>query len=126
MSNLNELKKSILADGIIDEQEVNKLREVLYEDGKIDKEEAEFIFELNDAVSGKENHPSWRTLFVDSITDFLLEDNNSPGVVDEDEAKWLLEKIQGDGNLDKLELALLQNLKNKAKQLPTLLTNLLN
>ena len=118
MSNLNELKKSILADGVIDEQEVKQLREVLYADGIIDKEEAEFLFELNDAVSGKENHESWETLFIDAISSFLLDDETSPGEVDEDEAKWLLEKIQGDGVIDGIELALLQNLKLKAKSIP--------
>jgi len=125
MSNLKELKKSILADGVIDEQEVKQLREVLYADGVIDKEEAEFLFELNDAVSGKENHSSWATLFIDAITSFLLEDEKSPGEVDDDEAKWLVGKIQGDGKLDDLELALLNNLKAKAKNLPKSLTDLL-
>jgi len=115
MSKLNELNKSILADGVIDEQEVKQLREVLYADGVIDKEEAEFLFELNDAVSGKENHLSWETLFVDAITRFLLEDETSPGVVDE-EAKWLLAKIQSDGKLDNIELTLINNLKAKSKQ----------
>ncbi len=125
MSKLNELKKSILADGVIDEQEVKQLREVLYSDGIIDKEEAEFLFELNDAVSGKENHASWKTLFVEAITRFLLEDETSPCVVDEDEAKWLLAKIEGDGKFDDIEVSLLNNLKSKAKQLPQSLTNLL-
>jgi len=125
MSKLNELKKSILADGVIDEQEVKQLREVLYADGIIDKEEAEFLFELNDAVSGKENHASWKTLFIEAITSFLLEDETSLGVVDEDEAKWLLSKIEGDGKLDDIEVSLLNNLKSKAKQLPQSLTNLL-
>ncbi len=125
MSNLKNLKKSILADGVIDEQEVNQLREVLYADGIIDKEEAEFLFELNDAVSGKNNHESWQILFVEAITDFLLEDEISPGEVDEDETKWLLAKIEGDGKLDNIEVALLKNLKKKAKQLPQSLANLL-
>ena len=40
MSKLKELKNSILADGIIDEQEVKQLREIFYEDGKIDYEDA--------------------------------------------------------------------------------------
>lgn len=125
MSNLNELKKSILADGVIDEQEVKQLREVLYADGVIDKEEAEFLFELNDAVSGKENHPSWATLFIEAITSFLLEDETSPGEVDEEEAKWLANKIQGDGKLDEIEAGLLKNIKAKAKKMPASLTNLL-
>jgi uncharacterized tellurite resistance protein B-like protein len=125
MSNLTELKKSILADGVIDEQEVKQLREVLYADGIIDKEEAEFLFELNDAVSGKDNHASWATLFIEAITSFLLDDEASPGEVDEDEAKWLIEKIQGDGKLDKIEVTLLKNLKAKAKKMPQSLLNLL-
>ena len=121
MNTLSELKKSILADGIIDAAEVEQLREVLYADGKIDKEEAEFLFELNDAVSGKDNHSSWEKLFVEAITGFLLEDETSPGEIDNEEAKWLLSKIQGDGQLDKTEKALIDNLKKKAKVLPEIL-----
>lgn len=125
MSNLSELKKSILADGVIDEQEIEQIRKVIYADGKIDLEEAEFMFELNDAVSGKENYPAWTKLFIDSISSYLLEDEKSPGIVDEDEAKWLLTKIQGDGKLDNVEIALLKYLKVKAKQLPQCLLNLI-
>ena len=121
MSKLEELKKSILEDGVIDAQEVEQLREVLYADGVIDKEEAEFLFELNDVVSGKENDASWEQFFVKVISDFLLEDENSPGEIDEEEAKWLLQKIQGDGQLDKTEQALLTNLKNKSKNFPKIL-----
>jgi hypothetical protein len=50
MKTLAELKKDLLADGIIDAAEVAQLKEVLYADGIIDKEEADFLFELNDAV----------------------------------------------------------------------------
>jgi uncharacterized membrane protein YebE (DUF533 family) len=121
MNKFNELKKSILADGVIDEQEVKQLREVLYADGIIDKEEADFLFELNDAVSGKANHPSWKELFVEAITSFLLDDEKSPGEIDDDEAKWLLEKIQGDGKVDEVEEALLKNLKAKAKKISSLI-----
>lgn len=124
MSKLIELKKSILADGVIDEQEVKQLRDLLYADGIIDKEEAEFLFDLNNAVSGKENHSSWETLFIEAITSFLLEDETSPGIVDENEAEWLIEKIQGDGKLDKIEAALLMNLKAKAKKMPESLLKL--
>jgi len=121
MSNFSELKKSILADGVIDEAEVKQLRDVLYVDGKIDKEEAEFLFELNDAVTGKENSPAWEALFVEAITSFLLEDEVSPGEIDDDEAQWLLAKIQGDGQIDTTERSLLDNLKAKARAFPEIL-----
>ena len=121
MKTLSELKQSILEDGVIDAQEVKQLKEVLYADGVIDREEAEFLFELNDAVSGKDNDASWETFFINAISDFLLEDETSPGEIDDEEAQWLLQKIQGDGQLDKTERALLDNLKNKSKNFPKIL-----
>lgn len=121
MSNLQELKKSILADGVIDAQEVKQLKEALYADGQIDKEEAEVLFELNDAVSGKANDVSWKAFFVEAISDYLLNDESSPGEIDEEEAKWLLSHIQGDGQMDEIEKALLENLKAKAKSFPSIL-----
>lgn len=119
MNKLQELKKSILADSVIDEQEVKQLREVLYADGVIDQEEAEFLFELNDAVSGKNNHSSWGELFVNAISSFLLDDEISPNEIDDNEAEWLLSKILGDGQLDEIEKTLLNNLKKKSKNFPS-------
>lgn len=125
MVNLEELKKELLADGIIDAAEVQTIKEVIYEDGKIDKEEADFLFEINDAVSGKENAPEWKALFVDAITSYLLEDETSPGEIDDDEAKELYEQIKGDGQVDDTERALLENLKAKSKNFPEILASLL-
>lgn len=125
MKTLDQLKTEILADGVIDANEVIELKTVLYEDGVIDKNEAEFLFELNDAVSGKSNHPSWGELFVEAITSFLLEDENSPGEIDHDEAIWLQNKLSADGQIDETEKALLLNLKNKAKSMPDSLAKLL-
>ena len=55
MKSLEQLKSELLADGVIDAAEVTELETVLFADGKIDTEEAEFLFELNNAVSGKAN-----------------------------------------------------------------------
>ena len=35
MANLEQLKKELLADGIIDSEEVKTIKAVIYEDGKI-------------------------------------------------------------------------------------------
>jgi len=118
MSDLQKLKESILEDGIIDFDEVEKLKKIIYEDGKIDEEEANFLFELNDAVSGKDNDPSWNKLIVEAITKYVLEDENSPGVVDESEAKWLIDKIQSDDKIDETEKLILINIKKNAKSIP--------
>lgn len=123
--NLQDLKTSILEDSIIDEVEVKKIEEVLYDDGVIDQEEADFLFELNDAVSGNDNHSSWESFFIKAICDFLLEDEVSPGEIDDDECKWLVGKIEGDGQVDSIEKNLLISLKSKAKNFPIELNNLL-
>ena len=122
---LNELKADLLADGIIDADEVARLKEVLYEDGVIDKEEANFLFEINDAVTGKDNDPAWETFFIQAIADFLLKDEVSPGEIDADEAAWLVEKIGADGQVDGTEKALLEKLQKEAKSFPETLAALL-
>ena len=125
MKSLEELKKELLADGIIDADEVKELEEVLYEDGVIDKDEADFLFELNDAVTGKANDPSWEKFFVKAITSFVLDDETSPGEIDDDEAQYLYDKIKGDGQVDGTEKALLLNIKGKSKNFPKVLEDLL-
>ena len=125
MKTLEELKKELLADGIIDAGEVKELEEVLYADGVIDKDEADFLFELNNAVSVKENAPEWKDFFVKAITSFVLDDDQSNGEVDEDEAKYLYKQIKGDGQIDDIEKALLENIKAKSKNFPSLLAELL-
>ena len=125
MANLDELKKDLLSDGIIDVEEVETIKHKIYEDGKIDREEANFLFELNDEVTGKNNAPEWKELFIDAITAYVLEDEMSPDVIDEDEADYLYEQINGDGQIDDTERALLENIKAKAKNFPEMLASLL-
>ena len=114
---LPDLLKAIVADGVVDADEVKNLRERLYADGRIDQDEAEFVFDINDAVSGNSNDASWQELFVEVICDYLLKDETSPGAVDDEEATWLLKKIQGDGQLDATERALLQAIGSRATSL---------
>ena len=125
MKTLDELGKELLADGIIDASELKELEKVLYADGVIDKEEADFLFELNNAVSGKENAPEWKAFFVKAITSLVLEDETSPGEIDDDEAKYLYDQLKGDGQIDDIEKALLENIKAKSKNFPALLAELL-
>lgn len=125
MKTLSQLKNEILADGIIDAIEVKELKAVLYADGIIDAEEADFLFELNDAVSGKENDVTWKELFVEAISSFLLEDDISKGEIDKDEAKWLLDKLQNDGKIDDIEMELLTHLKKNTSNFPQELADLM-
>lgn len=125
MKSLEQLKKELLADGVIDAAEVKELETVLFADGKIDTDEAEFLFDLNNAVSGKANHASWETLFIKAVSSYLLEDENSAGEIDANEAEWLYNKIKGDGQIDTIEKSLLLSLKKNSKNFPSNLESLL-
>lgn len=123
---LDNLKKSILEDGKIDENEVAQINEFIFKDGVIDQQEADFIFDLNSACSNADNAPSWQPLFVKAISSYLLDDENSPNAIDESEAKWLISKIGEDGQVDNNEKALLVHLKNTAQTMPTILSDYIN
>ncbi|QDU93851.1 tellurite resistance TerB family protein [Lignipirellula cremea] len=122
---LNELEKEIVADGVVDADEVARIRGVLFDDGQIDRAEADFLFNVNDAVSGAANAASWQTLFVEAITSHLLNDAESPGAIDDDEAAWLIQRIEGDGQYDACEKALMQEVSRKATSMPASLKSLL-
>ena len=115
---LDDFAKEIIADGIVDAEEVKKIRERIYADGVIDRQEADFLFSINDAVSGHDNDPSWQQLFVEAITSHVLEDEVSPDVLDDDESGWLIDKIGGDGKIDGVERVLIDNIISKAKSVP--------
>lgn len=123
MSDLNQLKEQILADGIIDAAEVKQIEGVIYADGKIDQEEADFMFALNDAVTGKANDSGWAQLFTKALTDFVLNDDGSPGALDDDECAYIIEKIQGDGKVDDQERALLVSISTNAESTPEAFQN---
>lgn len=123
---LKELKTILLDDGVIDAQEVELLQKELYSDGVIDTDEANFLFEINDAVSGKNNSIEWEQFFIKAISDYLLNDTSSPNVIDNEETAWLLEKIGQDGKMDHTEKELLLTLRARVNSFPQELEKLLS
>ncbi len=116
---LNELARHIVADGVIDAEEVKMIEERILEDGMIDQEEAEFLFTINEIASENEgNAPDFEEFFVEAITAFVLADDMSPGVLDEYEWDWLKVMIGEDGELDRTEARLLVNIAEHATSVP--------
>lgn len=126
MKTLEELKKDVLADGVIDANEVLEIEKVIYADGKIDQDEADFLFELNDAVSGNDNHSTWTDLFIKAVASFVLDDEGSNGEIDADEAAYLSKQIEGDGQVDATERALLMYLRSAVEKFPANLEKLID
>ncbi len=124
MKSLEQLKSKILKDGYIDDIEVGELETAILADGKIDEKEADILFELNDALSGKMDSPSWTNFFVQVISSFVLHNEESKIEIDHKGAEYLLNKITGDGKIDPNEKALLINLRRIVGKLPDILNDL--
>lgn len=121
MEKFSQLKKEILADGQLKKEDVVKLRDALYEGEGMTKVKGDFLFELKDSISIEHQTNEFQTLFVEAITKLLLEDEISPGEIDDDEAKWLRAKMQSNGYRDKLDTKLLKNLKERSINFPEIL-----
>ena len=121
-----EMIDAVIADGVVDADEVQALRDDIFDDGVVDKEEVEAVFEINDAVSGNDNDPGWGVLVADVVCGFALEDEETPGVVDKEEGDFLADLIMGDGEVDDVEKGALAALKEKAESIePSKLTEIL-
>jgi hypothetical protein len=110
MADLKKLKAEILADGRIDDGEVERLRGELYADGKIDRDEVEFLIALrNEAVAAC---PAFEQLFFGALKSNVLED----GTIDAQEAAWLRRMLFADGKIDDREKQFLRELRREASQ----------
>ena len=118
-ADLNDIARSLVEDGTIDTAEVDALVARLLDDEAIDQEEAEFLFEINDIVSGNpKNSPDFGDFFVEAITAFVLQDVISPGVLDDHEWNWLKAMVGEDQDLDELEIRLLVNIAEESVSVP--------
>jgi hypothetical protein len=109
--------------GAIDRADVEVIRKLVYglagqKGMAIGRAEAEFLFALNDATAGQKNDPAWCDLFVKAIAMHLLHGGPSPDAVDEDEARWLVARIEVDGKDHDNERALLAYVRREATHLP--------
>ena len=119
---LSNLVESIIADGVVDDAEALDFETAVYADGEVERDEADAAFAINNAVSGAANSPEWERVFVRVVTDYVLQDDITPGVVDDDEAAYLIENIEGDDTVDPIERALLVNIRSQATAISPLLT----
>lgn len=121
MEKLQELKRAIVSDGHLSVQDVELLRSSLFNEEGMTKEKANFLFNLKDTISKEHLISEFKELFVEAISVFLLEDEESPGEIDDSEAKWLRAKIQTKGYQDNVDISLLDNLRKKSINYPEIL-----
>jgi hypothetical protein len=107
----------IKARGSIKDADVLKLRRSYYEDGCISAEEAETILALNDACPIQD--PAWADCFIETITDYVVDQAEPEGYLTAANAAWLTRRIAKDGQIgSKTELELLLNVLEQARWVP--------
>ena len=107
----------IKARGSIKDADVLKLRRSYYDDGHISAEEAEIIFALNDACPVQD--PAWADCFVETITDYIVEQAKPEGYLTVENAAWLIQRISKDGRIEsKTEMELLVSVLDRARWSP--------
>lgn len=111
----------IARSGRISADDVLAIRRVVHSDGHIGADEAEWIFALNAAC--REQDREWHGLFVEALTDLVVNQMTPAGHVSPENANWLMARIDHDGHVDSAtELELLVNIIDKAISCPPALS----
>ena len=114
----HEILDHVIEGGIIDRQGIDALTRHLNEDWVIDLHEAEFLFQVNHAIGGRdENIEGWSDFFVDNICRLILFDLHSPGELDEAEGNWLADQLGKHGCDNLTEKALIEEVRKKAQKI---------
>jgi hypothetical protein len=106
MANWRQLAMSaLLADGAIDEREVEILRKEFFADRRIDRAEMEFLLEARRKSAS--SAPSFEKLVFECLRSVILAD----GVISPEETEWIRQYIFADGKVDAAEKHWLKELK---------------
>lgn len=105
------------ADGRIEPEEILRLRREGWADGRIEPAEAEALFVANDLLS--ERSEEWTDFFVEALAEFLLAGGVPRGFISEDQAEWLIARLDRAGAVETMaELELLARLFDRAEAIP--------
>jgi hypothetical protein len=109
MADLKKLKATVLADGRVDDDDVQVICRELYAGGTIGKEEVEFFVALRNEARAV--CQVFEELFFEALKLHVLAD----GAIDADEAAWLRQTLLADGQVDEPEKQFLRELRQEAR-----------
>ena len=97
----------------LSDAQVLDIRRDVMDTNKVFKRDAESLIRLNEQIL--EPIESWVQLFTDAITDFVVDDTSINRIVNDENAKWLVDLVKNDGKLDaETELNLIVKILDKA------------
>ncbi|NQX95806.1 MAG: hypothetical protein HRT64_12965 [Erythrobacter sp.] len=112
-----DLAQRAAADGSVSSDEVLALRQQGWGDGVIHRDEAEALFALNDALDDRSDE--WCDFFVEAIGEFVLNGTAPRLQCSEDEAEWLIARVDHDGKVESFaELEALVRIIERAENTP--------
>jgi hypothetical protein len=116
-ADLPESVRAMIARGRITDEDVLTLRREIYGDGIVHPADAELLFRLDEDIA--ENSPSFKALYVEALTDYVVWQRAPEGHVSEDNADWLIARISQNGRVKSdTELELLVAVIDKAHSAP--------
>lgn len=117
-----DLAQRAAADGSVSSEELLALRRQGWGDGVIHRDEAEAIFALNDALQDRSEE--WADFFVEAIGEFVLNGTPPRLQCNEEEAAWLIAKVDHDGKVESFaELEAIVRIIERAENTPVSLKN---
>ncbi len=112
-----QIARQAATDGAITAEEILALRRAGWADGTMAPDEAEAVFRLNDSLP--EPTAEWSDFFVEAIGEFVVNGTDPRGYVSDDNAAWLIARIDRDGTLQGMtELELLVRVLERATNAP--------
>ena len=113
--------EEIIRSGSIRDVDVLRLRGALQGDGIASADEAELLFRLNEACPLQ--HPAWADFFVETLTDYVVDQSEPEGYLTTDDAKRLVDRVTSGGRSPrKVELDLVVNVLDKSRWSPVSLS----
>lgn len=116
----DNIRQQLLLQGSLTPEIMQQLRTAVY-NGPMTLAKGDFLFSIKDKMKSANDNQEFRELFIQAICDLLLDDPDSPGEIDDAEAKWLRAQIQNDGSLDRCDRELLHTLRDRSINFPSIL-----
>jgi hypothetical protein len=107
--------------GRIDARDVMDMRQSVFANGVLCKDEAIGLFAVHANCNTK--CPEWDAFFVEALSDFLVENVEPSGYINDKQAKWLMNAIsRGNHIASRAEMELLITVLEKSKRSPDVLS----
>lgn len=91
MTGIAEFAKLVDRSGRVDAAQIAELRRAIYSDGIVSRAEAEVLFEIE--RTRKDHSDAWSDLFVEALTEYVLNREPPTGYLSESTAGWLITEL---------------------------------